>query len=46
LGVGVKTIDLYRARVMKRLGADRLPDVTGIALAAGLIDALDLRNKR
>ena len=46
LGVGVKTIDLYRARVMRRLGADRLPDVTGIALAAGLVDALDLRNKR
>jgi FixJ family two-component response regulator len=43
LGVGVKTIDLYRARVMKRLGADRLPDVTGIALSAGLISALDLR---
>jgi FixJ family two-component response regulator len=43
LGVGVKTIDLYRARVMKRLGADRLPDVTGIALSAGLMSALDLR---
>lgn len=43
LDVGVKTIDLYRARVMKRLGAERLPDVTGIAIAAGLIDPLDLR---
>ena len=43
LGVSVKTIDLYRSRVMKRLGADRLPDVTGIAIAAGLVDALDLR---
>jgi FixJ family two-component response regulator len=43
LGVSVKTIDLYRARVMKRLGADRLPDVTGIAIAAGLLDPLDLR---
>ena len=46
LGVGVKTIDLYRARVMKRLGADRLPDVTGIALSAGLMDALDLRGNQ
>lgn len=45
LGVSVKTIDLYRSRVMKRLGADRLPDVTGIAIAAGLIDALDMRNE-
>lgn len=43
LDVSVKTIDLYRARVMKRLGADRLPDVTGLAIAAGLIDPLDLR---
>jgi len=46
LGVGVKTIDLYRARVMKRLGADRLPDVTGIALSAGLMNALDLRGNQ
>ncbi|MCK0164420.1 response regulator [Marinobacter sp. S6332] len=43
LGVSVKTIDLYRARVMKRLGAERLPDVTGIAVTAGLIDPLNLR---
>lgn len=43
LDVGVKTIDLYRARVMKRLGAERLPDVTGIAIAAGLVDPLSLR---
>ena len=46
LGVGVKTIDLYRARVMKRLGADKLPDVTGIALSAGLMNALDLRGNQ
>ncbi|GHD44279.1 Two-component response regulator, FixJ family, consists of REC and HTH domains [Marinobacter persicus] len=45
LGVSVKTIDLYRARVMKRLGADRLPDVTGLAIAAGLLDPLDLRKQ-
>lgn len=43
LGVSVKTIDLYRARVMKRLGVERLPDVTGIAVTAGLIDPLNLR---
>ncbi len=43
LDVSVKTIDLYRARVMKRLGAERLPDVTGIAIAAGLLDPLNLR---
>ncbi|MBI42219.1 response regulator [Marinobacter lutaoensis] len=46
LGVSVKTIDLYRARVMKRLGADRLPDVTGMAIAAGLLDPLALRENR
>lgn len=43
LDVSVKTIDLYRSRVMKRLGAERMPDVTGIAIAAGLMDPLDLR---
>jgi len=43
LGVSVKTIDLYRARVMKRLGAERLPDVTGLAIASGLLDPLNLR---
>ncbi|PSF04705.1 DNA-binding response regulator [Marinobacter fuscus] len=43
LDVSVKTIDLYRARVMKRLGAERLPDVTGLAIAAGLLDPLALR---
>ena len=43
LDVGIKTIDLYRARVMKRLGVDRVPDVTGIAIAAGLLDPINLR---
>src|SRR5690606_18447625 len=43
LNVSIKTIDLYRARVMNRLGAARLPDVTGLAIAAGLVDPLDLR---
>lgn len=45
LGVSVKTIDLYRARVMKRLGAERLPDITGIAITAGLIDPLNIRTE-
>ncbi|MEX2475708.1 response regulator transcription factor [Marinobacter sp.] len=44
LEVGIKTIDLYRSRVMKRLGVDRVPDVTGIAVAAGLLNPLNLRN--
>lgn len=43
LDVGIKTIDLYRARVMKRLGVERVPDVTGIAIAAGLLDPMSLR---
>ncbi|MDL0430366.1 response regulator [Marinobacter sp. TBZ242] len=45
LDVGVKTIDLYRARVMKRLGVERVPDVTGIAIAAGLLDPMNLRGE-
>ncbi|MDX1754589.1 MAG: response regulator [Marinobacter sp.] len=43
LEISVKTIDLYRARVMKRLGAERLPDVTGLAIAVGLVNPLSLR---
>lgn len=43
LDVGIKTIDLYRARVMKRLGVERVPDVTGIAIAAGLLNPTNLR---
>lgn len=43
LDIGVKTIDLYRARVMKRLGVERVPDVTGIAVAIGLLDPMNLR---
>jgi hypothetical protein len=30
---------------MKRLGADRLPDVTGLAIAAGLLNPLNLRRQ-
>lgn len=43
LAVSVKTIDLYRARVMKRMQAEHLPDLVGMAIAAGLVDPLKLR---
>ena len=43
LAVSVKTIDLYRSRVMKRMQAHHLPDLVGMAIAAGLVDPLKLR---
>ncbi len=43
LNVSVKTVDLYRSRVMKRMGARRLPDLVGMAIAAGLVRPLRLR---
>src|SRR5699024_1265659 len=43
LNISVKTVDLYRSRVMKRLHAERLPDLVGLAIAADLVDPLDLR---
>jgi FixJ family two-component response regulator len=43
LGVSAKTVDLYRSRVMKRMQADTLPDLVGMAIAAGLVDPLKLR---
>lgn len=43
LEVSAKTIDLYRARVMKRMQAQTLPDLVGMAIAAGLVDPLRLR---
>ena len=42
LGVSAKTIDLYRSRVMKRMQARHLPDLVGMAIAAGLVDPLRL----
>ncbi|MGO2451640.1 response regulator transcription factor [Pseudomonas taetrolens] len=42
LGVSPKTIDLYRARVMTRMQARHLPDLVGMAIAAGLVDPLNL----
>ncbi|WP_283107520.1 response regulator transcription factor [Pseudomonas entomophila] len=43
LGVSVKTIDLYRGRVMKRMQAASLPELVGMAIACGLVEALGLR---
>ncbi|MDH4585665.1 response regulator transcription factor [Pseudomonas sp. BN415] len=43
LDISVKTVDLYRARVMKRMQAERLPDLVGMAVVAGLVDPLKLR---
>ncbi|MBK5395998.1 response regulator transcription factor [Pseudomonas sp. TH39(2020)] len=43
LGVSAKTVDLYRSRVMKRMQANTLPDLVGMAIAAELVDPLKLR---
>jgi FixJ family two-component response regulator len=43
LGVSAKTVDLYRSRVMKRMQADHLPDLVGMAIVAGMVDPLKLR---
>ncbi|BAV74255.1 DNA-binding response regulator, LuxR family [Pseudomonas chlororaphis subsp. aurantiaca] len=43
LGVSVKTIDLYRSRVMKRMQAEHLPELVGMAIAVGMVDPLQLR---
>ena len=44
LGISVKTVDLYRSRVMKHMQAQTLPDLVGMAIAADLVDPLALRN--
>jgi FixJ family two-component response regulator len=46
LDISVKTVDLYRARVMKRMQAERLSDLIGMACAVGLSDPLDPRGDR
>lgn len=43
LRISVKTVDLYRSRVMKRMQAGTLPELVGMAIAAGLVDPLRLR---
>ncbi|WP_337158365.1 response regulator transcription factor [Pseudomonas putida] len=43
LGVSVKTVDLYRGRVMKRLQAASLPELVGMAIACGQVTALGLQ---
>lgn len=43
LDISVKTVDLYRSRVMKRMQAQTLPELVGMAIAAGLVDPLALR---
>ena len=40
LDISVKTVDLYRSRVMKRMEAERLSDLVGMAIAARLVDPL------
>ena len=45
LEISVKTVDLYRSRVMKRMQAERLADLVGMAIAAGLVDAMGLRGE-
>nr|WP_227519997.1 response regulator transcription factor [Mangrovitalea sediminis] len=41
LEVSVKTVDLYRSRVMKRLNARSLPHLVAMVIAAGWLDPLD-----
>ncbi len=43
LAISVKTVDLYRMRVMKRMQAERHADLVGMAIAVGLVDPLNLR---
>lgn len=43
LGISVKTVDLYRSRVMKRMQADSLPALVGMAIGVGLVDAFSLQ---
>lgn len=43
LGISVKTVDLYRGRVMKRMQADSLPALVGMAIGCGVVEALSLR---
>lgn len=43
LGVSVKTVDLYRSRVMKRMQATSLPALVGMAIGTGLVEPFSLQ---
>lgn len=43
LGISVKTVDLYRSRVMKRMQATSLPALVGMAIGVGLIEPFKLQ---
>lgn len=43
LGISVKTVDLYRSRVMKRMQADSLPALVGMAIGVGVVEAFGLQ---
>ncbi|MEH6386796.1 response regulator transcription factor [Pseudomonas profundi] len=43
LGISVKTVDLYRSRVMKRMQADSLPALVGMVIGVGVIDPFTLQ---
>lgn len=40
LAISIKTVDLYRSRIMKRMQTESLTELVGIACAVGLIDPL------
>ena len=42
LDISVKTVDLYRSRVMKRMQAETLSELVGMVIAAVLVDPLAL----
>nr|WP_269668506.1 response regulator [Pseudomonas juntendi] len=46
LGISVKTVDLYRGRVMTRLQAASLAELVGMAIACGAVEALGLRARQ
>ncbi|MEL0166887.1 MAG: response regulator [Pseudomonadaceae bacterium] len=46
LGVSVKTVDLYRSRVMKRMQADSLPALVGMLVGLGIVDPFTLQPLR
>ena len=46
LGISAKTVDLYRSRVMKRMQAEHLPALVGMAIVVKLVNPLALRSGR